>query len=307
MNYGPIVRNAYYAYVGASMGLFSRYPPGTNVFERDWDVMVLLDTCRVDALRAVADEYDFISTVDRHMSVGSGSSEWIASTFREEYEDEIANTAYISANAFAQYVLEERNFPDDGRGPSWSNWKTVSADDFGLLDQPWRYGPDNSLGHPYPEVVTDRAIQVARENSYDRIILHYSQPHHPYTAIAREEGRESLEPHESEPFAWLRQGGDFDLVWNAYIENLRFVLDSVELLLNNVDAEKVVLSADHGEAFGEYGVYKHPLGLIHPNIRWVPWAETTATDSGEYEPELERPEDQTSDAEEQLKMLGYFE
>jgi hypothetical protein len=29
---------------------------GTNVFDRDWDVLILLDTCRVDALREVKSE-----------------------------------------------------------------------------------------------------------------------------------------------------------------------------------------------------------------------------------------------------------
>jgi hypothetical protein len=38
-------------------------------------------------------------------------------------------------------------------------------------------------------------------------------------------------------------------VWEAYLDNLRYVLDNIEELLQNVDG-KVVISADHGELFG---------------------------------------------------------
>ena len=40
------------------------------------------------------------------------------------------------------------------------------------------------------------------------------------------------------------------------------VLRHVQNLLNNHDAERVIISADHGEAFGEFGVYRHPVGNI---------------------------------------------
>jgi len=41
-----------------------RMPVGTNIYERDWDALVVLDACRVDILREVADEYEFIDEVD---------------------------------------------------------------------------------------------------------------------------------------------------------------------------------------------------------------------------------------------------
>jgi hypothetical protein len=30
------------------------------VYDLEWDTLIILDTCRVDALRTVADEYDFL-------------------------------------------------------------------------------------------------------------------------------------------------------------------------------------------------------------------------------------------------------
>jgi hypothetical protein len=83
----------------------------------------------------------------------------------------------------------------------------------------------------------------------------------------------------------------------------------VELLLDNVDADRVVISSDHSEAFGEYGVYGHPIGALHPHVRNVPWAITTANDSGTYTPEIPCPSasDEVSrrDVDETLEALGY--
>jgi len=87
------------------------------------------------------------------------------------------------------------------------------------------------------------------------------------------------------------------------------VLDHVEVLLNNYDAETAVISADHGEAFGKYGIYKHPYGVPHPHVKYVPWCETKGQDTGEYvtkypEPDLNRVT--SEDTEELLKTLGYL-
>ena len=51
----------------------SRYPIGTHVFELEWDILVILDTCRVDAMRAVSQDYDFISNVNKIWSLGGTS------------------------------------------------------------------------------------------------------------------------------------------------------------------------------------------------------------------------------------------
>ncbi|PSQ49580.1 hypothetical protein BRD19_03600 [Halobacteriales archaeon SW_7_65_23] len=40
---------------------------GFDVFDADWDVLVVLDTCRVDALRAVVDRLDGVETLRRNV------------------------------------------------------------------------------------------------------------------------------------------------------------------------------------------------------------------------------------------------
>ena len=295
------------------MTVTSRWELGTNVYDRHWDVLIVLDTCRVDALKSVADEYDFLEKdeVGAMWSVGSASVEWMAETFQAAYDNEIRNTAYISANGFTQRVFEEGDRPDDGRGWSHTNWTTVSADRFQLLDQPFLYTESNSEWLTEPRPVTERAIDVSREHDPERMILHYSQPHHPYAANARAEGRTELEDHEKNPFEQLRTGHDFEPIWNAYLDQLREVLDEVEIVLDNMDAETVAISADHGEGFGELGfIYGHPIGILHPSVRKVPWITTSATDNCSFEPTLEPPSRVDSVEErtnERLRQLGYIE
>lgn len=298
---------AFDQYVGIALSLLSRYPLGTNVYEHEWDTLILLDTCRVDALKDVAEEYEFLppsEEISTLTSIASGSYTWMANTFVEEYAQEVANTAYISANGYSEPILEDGWRPEEDRGIAHCNWSTLTADDLLVLDQTWQHGKD-LLGHPAPEYVTERAIGHHREYEPERMIVHYSQPHEPYIAQAIEEERDELHEYEDDPWSFLKNGGDLDVAWDCYIDDLRMVLDHVETLLNNHDAEKVVISADHGEAFGEYGVYRHPVALPHPQVRRVPWAVTSAEDNHEKEGSTE-PQRQTAEAEDALKDLGYL-
>lgn len=307
-----LVQLGYRCYFGGAMSFLSRYPIGTNVFDREWDALILLDTCRVDALRQVARSHPFIGNVDRLVSLGSTSSEWMAQTFNRDYLDDIRQTVYVSGNAWAEYVFKDRQMPEEhGNAPfSFADWNVVNASDFLGLEQAWKYeSDDDSLGHVAPRFITDRAIQMAREDDPERLVVHYSQPHAPYTAEAITEGRDELKPHEEGPKA-IRRGVPRSDVWQSYIAHLQYVLKDVELLLNNLDAETVVISADHGEGFGtqlnEKFVYGHGPGIPHPVVKVVPWATTTAEDTGEYEPELEPTATATRTAEGQLQALGYL-
>jgi hypothetical protein len=60
--YNNILRQNLYI---VSLAYFSTHSTiGTNVFSKYWDVLILLDTGRVDALEEVSKEYDFIENVD---------------------------------------------------------------------------------------------------------------------------------------------------------------------------------------------------------------------------------------------------
>lgn len=305
--------------------LTSRIPYGKSVFSENWDLLIVLDACRVDALREVKDEYSFINSVDSIRSRGSTSKEWIDNTFTETYRDIIANTAYVSSNGFT-HQLEDGDYVDpldtsEIRGTmidknSFSRnlikERTVSGE-FAYFEQVpdvkgKRDAPDE-LGRPIPspEVLTDRAIRAGREEQHDRMMVHYMQPHAPYIHAAVDRGH-FLE-HEQFPFSYLKDGGDQSKVWESYLDNLRFVLDSVKRLLNNYREGTAVITADHGELFGELGLYSHKYGIPHPKLRRVPWTHATTVDRGEPLPSPEADEymaaEEEMSIEDRLEALGY--
>jgi hypothetical protein len=289
---------------------------GTNIFSKDWDLLIILDCCRVDALIELAPEYDFIGEVNSIRTVGGSTPEWTSKTFSPKYREQIQKTGYVSGTGQVRSILEED-------GPANSTilgghlaykllqyYDTVDISDLAYVDYAFEYDfpEDSILEHPKgktpPRYVTDRGIKSTEKTELDRLILHYMQPHGPFAANAAAEDRELLK-HEVRPLRYLRNTGDMETVWEGYLDEIRFALDEVEIALNNIDANKVVITADHGEAFGEYGIYGHTVGSLHPQVRNVPWVETTATDNETYAPVIESKRESQDTTEEMLRALGY--
>jgi hypothetical protein len=293
-------------YMGSTRGI------GTNIFQFNWDLLIILDTCRVDALRAVQDEYDFINDVDSYQSVGSHSGEFMANTFDKEYSNKIKNTALISANPHSNSVFRKRlkqnwELEDKAGGDEdivrlnkYGRYNFVQPDDFDRFEELWKYTDDEYRYCP-PRPVTDRGIEISREQTNGKIILHYMPPHIPYPDKVIPKGSDV----PNYPLIYLKKTGRKKKVYEAYLNNLRWVLDDVKLLLQNTEHSNVLITADHGEAFGEYGVYEHPAGSLHPHIRQVPLVQTSATDTGSHDPTFSLQGTERS-ARDQLSALGYI-
>lgn len=306
-----LVRPLYLLYEGAFLGVTSRYPIGTNVFELDWDALIILDACRVDALAELASEYDFIRQVDSIRSVGSSSFEWMNQTFRTKYRGKIGDTAYVTQNQFHDQILGKGGTTGQAMLPIGpSRFDVVDPSDLGYLEGLWRAGFEGDsewmirsevTERVHPRYTTDRAIRAGRSVDCERLMIHYMYPHDPYVLADP-----ALQPRFD---AALKSGAaSRHEVWDAYLDNLRFVLDEVALLLKNLDRNQVIISADHGEAFGEYGFYRHPPACPIPSVRRVPWAEANASDEASYEPRAPAPEetDHASTVEDRLEQLGYL-
>ena len=307
-----ILEGLYYGYLGGWLTATSRFDVGTNVYDREWDLLVVLDACRVDALRTVAPEYDFLDGGDigSMWSLGSASAEWMCKTFTTDYESEIGETTYLSANPYTTKTFVDGRYAPPKAAPFGSpGEEVVDAAAFGELRNLYAQRRNDRFGIVMPENLTDAAIYAGRNANPERTIVHYMQPHTPYFTAALEEGRD-LTDAEYKPWSALRRGElEYNTVWEWYLDTLRAALDSVSVLLANIEAQRVVITADHGEAFGEWGVHNHLTGFPHPAVKRVPWAETTAIDARTYEPTpLVAPaETDTSDAlvNEQLEALGY--
>jgi hypothetical protein len=260
---------------------------GENVLDREWDLLVVLDACRPDLLPAVADDYAFVPRDPATVrSVGSSSEEWLDHTFRAR---DASDVTYVTANPFAASHLD--------------------ADALAAVDHVWRTGWDDDLGTVPPRPVTDAAIRHLREGA-ERAVVHYMQPHYPFRSapdLGRME-RDDFGTPSLDDDVWTRlQVGAVSRedLWAAFVDNLRWVLDDVSVLLSNADADRVVLTADHGNAFGESRIYGHPSGIAIDPLRRVPWVETTATDEGTHEPATAVEAAEDGDVTDRLRDLGY--
>ncbi|NHN46223.1 hypothetical protein G9464_01235 [Halostella sp. JP-L12] len=312
--------------------LTSRRPIGTNVFDLDWDLLIILDTCRVDELRRSARKRPWLGNVGEIRSVGSMSAEWMLNTFTQHQADKIGETAFVSGNIWSHRIFEEQFHEHTDHGYDMVHcgipkWDPVSAETFAHYETVSAVANQNDPLHPkndaIPHVLTDRTIAVAREHDFDRLIVHYTLPHLTFIADALDWSSGELTMMElmngPEPVRDLRpaevsydparQGKvKTETVRKHYRGNLQLALDYVEILLQNIDAEQTIISADHGEALGELGVWGHPFGYPFSPVKTVPWASTTATDEGTYDPcydSLERMPTE-SEREEFLKAMGYL-
>ena len=295
---GEAVRNLRGAGLGAvreflsrSYHRYGRSLSADPVFDADWDLLVVLDACRADLWAEVVDPDSALPVGTTRVSPGGTSTEWLEATFGEAPPERLSSTGYVTANPYsADHV--------DGAA-------------LGHIREVWRDAWDDDLGTVRPRAVTDAAIRAGRERDLDRLVVHYMQPHFPSIVDDNDDGVE-LDAFGDVPLSvWedLRFGRRSRAeVWRAYRANLRAVLPEVELLLSNVDADRAVITADHGNAVGERGLYGHAAGLALRPLREVPWAVTTAADTGSHDPPAAAAavgETASAEVAARLERLGY--
>lgn len=267
---------------------------GQYIYEKDWEILIILDACRADLLNSVSSDYDFLPTnsVPTIWSKASCSRLWMDSNFTTSFRDEMSQTIYVTGNPYSEDHLKSHKFNQ--------------------VDEVWKYAWDNEKGTIPPRPITDRAIGIGRQQEFERLIIHYMQPHFP-SIPAPLESRIDIETFGD---GWdgdsiwdrLRDGQiDQETVWNSYEQNLRYVLDEVSILLNNIDAKDVIISADHGNAFGEWGHYGHPPKIPIRVLREVPWVRISSKDHETHSPQIKTTREQITDTmvEERLENLGY--
>ena len=258
----------------------------------DWnsEIIVLLDACTGELLKEVSEDYDWLpDSIHTVRSPASHSAEF-ARLLAEAPESWLEETAVITTNELAN-----QNLPTE----KLHSYRHVSK-------EAW----DDGLDRPDPQTVTDHGVEFWRNhsNDCDRMILWYMVPHAPLRSFANDSRfYESVTFHEeSRDNVWhlVRTGKlKIDEVWEGYIDNLRWGLEQLNILQDSIDGE-ILITADHGNAFGERGVYGHPEGVPIQAIRNVPAVKIQGEDNGEYNPKIN--EEETSvDIEDRLFALGY--
>lgn len=289
-----------------------RYGRPVSVLDCDWDTLILLDACRYETL---ATYNPFPDSPDRIVSRGSHSQEWIEENMLDR---ELHDTVYITANTNAEMV------------PHDVCHRVIKT--YGDSEQ-------NMKGR-FPEHVTDVALDAHENYPNKRIIVHYMQPHEPYLGnkatavreclrteegiyctgiehVRRDNPEEAIETDsEEDRYGSLLQAArdglvSSEVVESVYEETLDICLDSVQRLLDGIDG-KAVISADHGELFGERHLgerkWAHPSGCWFPEVRTVPWLELPTSDRREITADPPAGHDHVEEdlVNQHLRELGYL-
>lgn len=281
--------SAYSLYLNAAKASGVIYNYGTPIYEKEWDVLIVLDALRADIMQEVDSDYNFLNHPGTINSVGGTSWEWQTKTFSSNYADEVSKTIYVTAN------------------PHTSDF--VDPDAFRVLDEVWQYAWDDEAETVPPRPVTDRAIHHRRRNPDTRMVVHYMQPHRPFLDSDIEPGvdydEKTVETTPGAHWGRVRNGEvGLDTIRAAFRRNTEIVLKDVSLLLQNMDADKVAITADHGECLGECGIYGHHSRIPISALKRVPWYTTQAVDQHTHEPD-QWGGDEKKDVEERLQALGY--
>lgn len=266
------------------------YPHGDDVFEEDWDNLLILDACRYDEYRRHVDgdgqRVGGGGRLERRTSRGSTTHQFIRGNFggRNLYD-----LVYVGANG----------------------WYTTLQDEIDSAIYDFIHVERDAVDEltSRPETVTDTAIEAADRYPNKRLVVHYMQPHQPYLGPT---GRR-LE-HDGALYRTVRKNHlDRADVVRAYRENLVLVLDEVERLVDELDG-KTVVTADHGELLGErqrplpVRYYGHPDGVYVSELLTVPWhvyeSETRKEVVAEVPVESNRDADDDG-VEDHLRALGY--
>jgi hypothetical protein len=272
--------------------------------ESEWDYCLVLDACRYDVFSEVYEEY-LRGTLEKRESNASSTPEWAYRTFTGDHD-----IAYFSGNPFINDLGIPLNELKWGAS---CDYEWTASDHISDVFDVWKTGWDDDLGTVPPESLADafRNNQSAIERT-ERTVLHYMQPHAPYLSrgngqklrqiqkgIRKQENGDgesrlsavgdairpkvesALEGSELAQKAglWLEldptnlvRNGTREAAMELYEENLRIVLDAVSDLVDTLDG-RVVVTADHGEAFGEQGVWEHHIETHIPALLEVPWLE----------------------------------
>lgn len=225
----------------------------------DWDLLIILDACR-------ADFFERLNTIPgkfrKVTSAGSCTIEWVSQTFTEFYPDIL----YISSVPFVAFNYRPKVHGD-----------FRPMDHFGLVRDLWMDKFDDHL-QTVPPVEVVRAAQEIRQRAPNRrVVAHFIQPHPPmigqppFTLFDwNRVTHQSTDVFPSYEEIWKK--GYAHWLRKAYEANLKLVLNYVERLVRDWKG-KAVVTADHGEGFGEEGVYGHPQGVNVRALREVPWLE----------------------------------
>lgn len=227
-----------------------------SIFDREnWDNLIILDACRYDLYQEVSDR----KCVESRISLGSTTQDYLERTYNE---GDFSDIVYISGNPFLHKDFLEDLISE--KNPFHTKYQTFQTD--------W----DEREGTVLPESIIRDAKTAEKLSSDKKKIIHFIQPHFPFVGSDIDTGFENSD-------VWLGNGKDLNIwaraergeitqekVWEAYRQNLEYVLPKARELAEELEG-KTIITSDHGNIVGERGMYGHPSNSDLKVLRKVPW------------------------------------
>ena len=270
---GKVLRDSVRSMVKAGLSLVYTNNDGIYVTDEDWDVLIILDACRYDFFK----RYNILDgKLEKRISRGTSTPNFLEENFKGKHFDDIV---YVTGNPFVDLLVRD------------SFYKVIPV---------WKVAWNNKFNTVLPKDMSKFAWYTIKKYPDKRIIVHYMQPHYPYLKYTHKEAWKELSMKELRNGALkgVRTSGKLPVrifppaIYGApiykdypvkkqidgYTDNLKIVLTEVKKLIDNIDGKKIVISADHGESFGNFmhplipiRVYGH-VGRIRSSVlKTVPW------------------------------------
>ncbi|WP_247730621.1 sulfatase-like hydrolase/transferase [Halovivax limisalsi] len=316
------------------------------ISDHDEFVLIVLDACRFDYFERQVSDY-LEGTIERTWSPGSLTPQWGPNVWTDQYSltyvssnpiigdfeysprnSDFGYSTYCAADHVERFV-DVYNFAWD------PDARTVLPEDVTnvALEEAARPEPTRLVVH-----YMQPHLPFVGENEFSDYVLEYQEstvdgsysPEEKATFMTENDSI-TLEEKLHYDITWgeeleydltvadsnqrgyqalLRSGiKDEAALRDGYRGNLDAALAAVRTLVQRVDCP-VVVTADHGELLGEFGLWDHPE-IPHPHLRVVPWYEVDAamcgTKPNTHSPVERDAERSTSEAtENRLRDLGYL-
>jgi hypothetical protein len=231
---------------------------GIDVFEADWDNLILLDACRYDAFEQ---NHSLSGQLEIRESRASETVGFLESNFGGR---DLSDTVYVTANP-----------------QLYRHRETIKPNLHEVLHVWDQDGWDDKLGTVLPETTTEYAINAANKFDNKRLVIHYIQPHYPFLTRDVTFDKGHLESEDGGANLWYQKlYGELDVetdeLWGLYVDSLKKTLPHVQRLLESLNGRSVV-TADHGNMFGERSFpipireWGHPHTTFTEELVNIPW------------------------------------
>jgi hypothetical protein len=277
-----------------------------DLLDESWDYCIVLDACRYDVFSEVYDEY-LDGDLEKRWSTGSSTPEWAYRTFTGDHDityfsgNPFINDLGIPLNELKWGASCDYEWTaNEHISQIIDVWKEGWDDDLGTVPpgnmvdtfnehrdlteetertvihymQPHAPFLERGGGQKLKQIQKGiRRQEEAEEDDEDSGTLgaigERIRPKLEQTLEGSELAQKAGLWLELDPVSLVRDGTR-ETAMELHETNLRLALETVTDLVDELDGE-VVVTADHGEAFGEDGVWEHHIETHIPALMEVPW------------------------------------